>query len=124
MRFDRVTYGKFCQKCYGMVVPEGQRLVLVKEAQEWLTAWHTPKLKIIGKEPALQLLSRMEKLGVTGASSQTAASATIDRRRKAHVALGRRHIQLVEQSCLQRSCSKLVSGLAGLGFAAAWVPLG
>ena len=50
------AYGKFCQRCYGKAVPEGQQRALMEEAQEWLAARRTPKREVTGQEPALQLL--------------------------------------------------------------------
>ena len=46
--------GRFCQKCYGIHVPEGRLAALLEEAREYLENNSISRICITGDEPALQ----------------------------------------------------------------------
>ena len=50
----RANWGRFCQKCYGIHVPEGRLAALLEEAREYLENNSISRICITGDEPALQ----------------------------------------------------------------------
>eukprot|EP00973_Karenia_brevis_P071824 9980766-Karenia_brevis.AAC.1 len=55
-RGARTIYGRFCKRCYGLQVPEGQEQTLFDEGREYLERLRNRSVSVSGQEPALQLL--------------------------------------------------------------------
>ena len=49
-------HGRFCMKCFGLHIPEGQKATLMDEGDAYIASQKQQHIVITGNEPALQLL--------------------------------------------------------------------